>query len=122
MMAEQRVYPRIDSDWPLFLERQSTRIRIGEVKDISLSGLHLLFTEGFELKEDRTLVTVKLVNTQLTPSELIISGLREWQEVKKNEVRIGLILSDMDRETKSKLLRFLSRSDKLHVEAILLES
>jgi hypothetical protein len=122
MTAEQRVYPRIDSEWPLFLEREKERRRIGQVKDISLSGVHLLFTEGFHLKEDRTVVTVKLVNTQITPSELVISGLREWKEVGKDDVHIGLVLSDMDKETKSKLVRFLSRSDKLHVEAILLET
>ena len=122
MTAEQRVYPRIDSEWPLFLERENARTRIGRVKDISLSGVHLLFTEGFQLKEDRTVLTVKLVNTRITPSELTISGLREWKEVKQNEVQIGLVLNTLDKEARSKLIRFLSRSDRLHVEAILLET
>ena len=122
MTAENRVYPRIDSEWPLFLERDEARKKIGQVMNISLSGVHLLFTEGYALDEDRNVVTLKLVNTQITPSELIISGLREWKKVRENEVQLGLVLNDMDKETKSKLLRFLSRSDKLHVEAILLET
>ena len=122
MTAENRVYPRIDSEWPLFLERDEARKKIGQVMNISLSGAHLLFTEGYALDEDRNVVTLKLVNTQITPSELIISGLREWKKVRENEVQLGLVLKDMDKETKSKLLRFLSRSDKLHVEAILLET
>ncbi|MGA2764391.1 MAG: hypothetical protein ABSG17_13610 [Spirochaetia bacterium] len=122
MTAENRVYPRIDSEWPLFLERDEARKKIGQVMNISLSGAHLLFTEGYALDEDRNVVTLKLVNTQITPSELIISGLREWKKVRENEVQLGLVLKGMDKETKSKLLRFLSRSDKLHVEAILLET
>ena len=122
MTEEKRVFPRIDSEWPLFLERAGARRQIGRVKNISLSGAHLLFTEGYQLNENRNVVTLKLVNTQLTPSELIISGLREWKEAEKNEVQLGLILGDMEKETRSRLLRFLSRSDKLHVEAILLET
>jgi len=122
MRLEKRVYPRIDSEWPLFLERGEARQKIGQVINISLSGVYLVFTEGYSLKEDRTLVTLKLVNTQLSPSELIISGLREWKKVRENEVQVGLVLKEMDKETKSKLIRFLSRSDKLHIEAILLET
>jgi c-di-GMP-binding flagellar brake protein YcgR len=121
MTEDKRVYPRIDSEWPLFLEKEGTRRQIGQVKDISLTGVHLLFTEGYVLNEDRAVVTLKLVNTQMAPSELIISGLKEWKDPSKNEVQVGLILSDMEKMTRSKLVRFLSRSDKLHVEAILLE-
>ncbi len=122
MTEEKRVYPRIDSEWPLFLESEGVRKQIGRVKNISLSGAHLLFTEGFMLHEDRTVVTLKLVNSRITPSELIISGLREWKGAGKNEVQLGLMLNEVDKVTRSQLVRFLSRSDKLHVEAILLET
>ncbi len=122
MTMEHRVYPRIDSEWPLFLERGDARTRIGQVKDISLSGVHLMFTESYRLNEEHSVVTVKLINARIMPSALTISGLREWKEVTQNEVQIGIVLNDLDRETRSKLVRFLSRSDKLHVEAILLEN
>ncbi|MGD0727539.1 MAG: hypothetical protein ABSB63_18470 [Spirochaetia bacterium] len=92
------------------------------MRNISLSGAHLLFTEGYVLNEDRAVVTLKLVNTQIDPAELIISGLREWKEAGKDEVQVGLILNEMEKVTRSQLVRFLSRSDKLHVEAILLET
>ncbi len=122
MTEDKRVYPRIDSEWPLFLERGGARRQIGRVRNISLSGAHLLFTEGYVLNEDRAVVTLKLVNTQIDPAELIISGLREWKEAGKDEVQVGLILNEMEKATRSQLVRFLSRSDKLHVEAILLET
>jgi hypothetical protein len=122
MTEDKRVYPRIDSEWPLFLERGGARRQIGRVRNISLSGAHLLFTEGYVLNEDRAVVTLKLVNTQIDPAELIISGLREWKEAGKDEVQVGLILNEMEKVTRSQLVRFLSRSDKLHVEAILLET
>ena len=122
MTEDKRVYPRIDSEWPLFLERGGARRQIGRVRNISLSGAHLLFTEGYVLNEDRAVVTLKLVNTQIDPAELIISGLKEWKEAGKDEVQVGLILNEMEKVTRSQLVRFLSRSDKLHVEAILLET
>lgn len=122
MTEDKRVYPRIDSEWPLFLERGGARRQIGRVRNISLSGAHLLFTEGYVLNEDRAVVTLKLVNTQIDPAELIISGLREWKEAGKDEVQVGLILNEMEKAARSQLVRFLSRSDKLHVEAILLET
>jgi hypothetical protein len=122
MTEDKRVYPRIDSEWPLFLEREGARKQIGRVKNISLSGAHLLFTEGYVLNEDRAVVTLKLVNTQIDPAELIISGLKEWKEAGKDEVQVGLILNEMEKVARSQLVRFLSRSDKLHVEAILLET
>ena len=34
MTAENRVYPRIDSEWPLFLERDEARKKIGQVMNI----------------------------------------------------------------------------------------
>jgi len=122
MTEDKRVYPRIDSEWPLFLEREGARRQIGRVKNISLSGVHLLFTEGYVLNEDRAVVTLKLVNTQIDPAELIISGLKEWKEAGKDEVQVGLILNEMEKAARSQIVRFLSRSDKLHVEAILLET
>ena len=42
MTEDKRVYPRIDSEWPLFLEREGARRQIGRVKNISLSGAHLI--------------------------------------------------------------------------------
>ena len=123
MTAENRVYPRIDSEWPLFLEKDEARKKIGQVMNISLSGAHLLFTEGYALNEDRNVVTLKLVNTQTHPFGIDHLRAKRMEEgAGKRGCSLDWSSNDMDKETKSKLLRFLSRSDKLHVEAILLET
>jgi len=107
-MSENRVYPRIESDWKLYLESPEGKREIGYVKDISLSGASLQFVKEYGLEPGKHRFTLKLTNRQLEPSELIISVL-------------GITLDRLDREKRSRFVRFLSRSDKLQAEAILLE-
>ena len=120
-MSENRVYPRIQSDWKLYLESREGKREIGYVKDISLSGASLHFTTEYGLEPGKHRFTVKLTNSQLEPTELTISGLKEWERREKNEVFLGITLDRLDREKRSVFVRFLSRSDKLHAEAFLLE-
>lgn len=119
-MDNRRVYPRIQSDWKLLLETDEGTKEIGYVTDISLSGASLRFTSEYELDEERHRFTLTLRNRQLEPDELVISGLKEWEKPGKNEVFLGIALDGLDREKRSAFVRFLSRSDKLEAEAILL--
>jgi hypothetical protein len=120
-MSENRVYPRIQSDWKLYLESAEGKREVGYVKDISLGGASLHFTTEYGLEPGKHRFTLKLTNSQLEPSELTISGLKEWERREKNEVFLGITLDRLDREKRSSFVRFLSRSDKLQAEAILLE-
>lgn len=120
-MSENRVYPRIQSDWKLFLESSKGKREIGYVKDISLSGASLQFVKEYGLEPGKHRFTLKLTNSQLEPAELIISGLKEWERREKNEVFLGIAIDRLGRDKRSIFVRFLSRSDKLHAEAILLE-
>jgi len=120
-MSENRVYPRIQSDWKMYLESPEGKREIGYVKDISLSGASLQFVKEYGLESGKHRFTLKLTNRQLKPSELIISGLKEWERTEQNEVFLGIALDRLDREKRSSFVRFLSRSDKLQAEAILLE-
>ena len=120
-MSENRVYPRIESDWKLFLESAGEKREVGYVKDISLTGASLHFVKEHGLEPGKHRFTLKLTNSQLDPSELTISGLKEWERREKNEVFLGIMIDRLDREKRSTFVRFLSRSDKLQAEAILLE-
>ncbi len=120
-MSESRVYPRIESEWKLFLESPEGKREVGYVKDISLSGASLHFVKEYGLKPGKHRFTLKLTNSRLDPSELIISGLKEWERREKNEVFLGIMIERLDREKRANFVRFLSRSDKLQAEAILLE-
>jgi hypothetical protein len=120
-MGENRVYPRIESDWKLYLETSKGKREVGYVKDISLSGASLHFVKEYGLEPGKHRFTLKLTNSQLDPSELIISGLKEWERREKNEVFLGIAIDRLEREQRSNFVRFLSRSDRLQAEAILLE-
>lgn len=120
-MSESRVYPRIESDWKLFLESPEGKREVGYVKDISLTGASLHFVKEHGLEPGKHRFTLKLTNSQLDPSELIISGLKEWERRENNEVFLGIMIERLDREKRTNFVRFLSRSDKLQAEAILLE-
>ena len=120
-MSESRVYPRIQSDWKLYLESPEGKREIGYVKDISLTGASLQFVKEYGLEPGKHRFTLKLTNSQLEPTELIISGLKEWERREQNEIFLGIAIDRLDREKRSSFVRFLSRSDKLQAEAILLE-
>ena len=109
-MSEHRVYPRIQSDWKLYLESGEGKREVGYVKDISLSGASLHFTTECGLEPGKHRFTLKLTNSQLEPAELIISGLKEWERREENEVFLGIALDRLDREKRSGFVRFLSRS------------
>lgn len=121
-MSEKRIYPRIDSDWPLFFITDDGQKQIGYVKNISLSGASLVFTKEYSLIPEKHNFTLRLRNPQLEPSELSIAGLKKWTKIEKNVVYLGLVLEELEKGKKSAFVRFLSRSDKLHVEAILIEN
>jgi len=120
-MSENRVYPRIQSDWKLYLESPKGKREVGYVKDISLTGASLQFVKEHGLEPGKHRFTLKLTNSQLEPTELIISGLKEWERREQNEIFLGIAIDRLDREKRSSFVRFLSRSDKLQAEAILLE-
>jgi hypothetical protein len=121
MKKEKRAYPRIQSDWRLFLAVGGLQKPIGYVKDISLTGALLFFTEEYELDPDKHRFTLKFKNPQLDPSELVISGLKEWEKREKNEIFLGITLEKLEKEKRTVFIHFLSRSDKLQAQAFLLE-
>jgi hypothetical protein len=120
-MDRKRVFPRIDSDWPLYLQTLEGQKRIGQVINISLTGALLHFNKDYKLVKDKNLFHLKLYNKHIDPPELTLDGLREWSKVEGKEQTLALSIENLGREQRSNFVRFLSRSDKLEVEAILME-
>ncbi len=117
--GEKRGYPRIRSHWSLYLERPEGKRNIGYVKDISLSGVSLCFQGQSRLDPARERFALKLKNSRLCPSELIISGRKRW--AREEELCLGISIGRLERKERSCFVRFLSRSDSLEAEATLLE-
>jgi hypothetical protein len=120
-MEERRVYPRIDSDWALYLGNTEKHRKIGHVKNISLSGVLIFFSEDYTLDPDRHRFSLILRNAHIKPSELTITGLKEWTHTGKTEIMLGLVLDALEKDKRSDFVRFLSRSDRLEVQAFLVE-
>ncbi len=119
-MIERRVFPRIETDWPLFVITDDGQKQVGHVNNISMSGALLIFSKIYDLDPEKHTFTLKLKNQHLDPSELALKGLKKWTRVKKNEIILSLSFEKVHRENKTQFTHFLSRSDKLHVEAMLL--
>lgn len=118
-MQDKRLFPRIESDWPLFLVTDGGKKQIGYVKNISLSGAVLFFFKEHDLYPDKNNFLLKLRNPQMSPEELTLEGLREWTSMEGDEATLALSLEEVKGEKRKNFVRFLSRSDKLHVEAFL---
>jgi hypothetical protein len=121
-MDKKRVYPRIDSDWPLYLKTDEGQKIIGQVNNISLSGALLHFNKDYELEKDKNLFILKLYNRHMEPPELILEGLKEWTKTENNEVSLALAIEKLQGDERTNFIRFLSRSEKLEVEAFLVEN
>jgi len=121
-MAEERIYPRVKSEWKLLLTTDGENKQIGYVIDISLTGVLLFLYEDYKIELGKHRFTLKLENKQLSPSELTISGLKEWNKKGKNAFFLAIKLDKLDKVKRTAFIHFLSRSDKLHVQVFLLEN
>ncbi len=119
-MIERRIYPRIETDWPLFVLTDDGQKQVGHVNNISMSGALLIFSEIYDLDPEKHTFTLKLKNQQLDLSEIALKGLKNWTRVKKNEIILSLSLEKVNRDKRTQFTKLLSRSDKLHVESMLL--
>ena len=118
-MKDRRLFPRIESDWPLFFITGEQKKQIGYVRNISLTGAELFFFKEQDLDPDKTNFILKLRNPQMTPEDLTLEGLREWSQTEEEEATLSLSLEEVKGEKRKNFVRYLSRSDKLHVEAFL---
>ncbi|HEB32972.1 MAG TPA: hypothetical protein ENI15_19175 [Spirochaetes bacterium] len=121
-MIERRIFPRIETDWPLIVITDDGQKQVGHVNNISMSGALLIFSKIYDLDPEKHTFTIRLKNQHLDPSELALKGLKKWTTVKKNEIILSISFEKVHREKKTQFTHFLSRSDKLHVEAMLLIS
>ncbi len=120
---ERRVYPRVESEWKLFLETESGETEeIGYVQDISLSGVSLKLSRAHAVETKRHRLMIRLRNPRLNPPEEVVRGLKEWEFRTGHEAFVGISLEKLTPEVRRNIVRFLSRSDRLQVEAFLSES
>jgi hypothetical protein len=119
-MKENRIFPRIESDWRMLLATDGHHKPTGCVKNISLSGALLSFSEKHELERKKNRFTLKLINRQLRHPELVISGLKQWEKREKYKVFLGLAIDKLEKEQRASLIQFLSRSNKFQVQVFVL--
>lgn len=120
---ERRVYPRVESEWKLFLETKSGETEeIGYVQNISLSGVSLKLARAHAVQTEQHRLMIRLRNPRLNPPEELIRGLKEWEFRTKDEAFVGISPEKLTPQARRNVVRFLSRSDRLQVEAFLVKS
>jgi hypothetical protein len=115
---ERRVYPRIETEWPLYMDTGEGQQQVGHVANISLSGALLRFDEGYKLDPETHSVTLTLRNDALNLPELSLSGLRTWSDIAEDSVNLAILVEELDSDRRNAYVRYLSRSDRLQVTAI----
>ena len=119
-MEERRKHERTHIEWPVFLRSDHKRKQIGDVDDISLSGLKITFSEDIKPKE--TIGTFDLYLCRIDhPEDLLnISGKAVWSNGGMTSLIIGLEIDAMSDSEKSILNDFISHQDELSLEMDLL--
>ena len=122
-MKERRYYPRIITEWPFFIDNDENQNRVGDVYNVSLSGIGFSFLNDVPavFYEDYVddLYVLRLRNKSLISNELLISGEKKWLKTEEGKLISGFTIGRLDYETKRALVRFLSRNGHNNVSVIL---
>ena len=117
-MEDKRVYPRIGSQWPIYVVRDHQRKQVGRILNISLTGI-CIELEGSDVDSTDYSTTITLKNESVWPPELVVHGTRRWKSAEEGTIVIGLELDDIESDTREALIHYLSRNDALSVDCLL---
>ncbi len=114
-MENRRQYPRHDLDWPILLRQDSGTRRIGELINISLSGLLMTLNEpvppeaagNFELFVCRPRHSAEMLE---------IHGQTVWMEAGTEDFTWALELVDLQPGDRQTLADFIAEPEQLAIE------
>ena len=113
---ERRKEPRYKTDWPVFLRTDNETKQIGDVADISLSGIKLTLTEPVDDGKEAGTYDLYLYRKE-RPQELInITGRAVWSKTGENSIIMGLELENLDPEIKEQLKECIKSGEGLNVQ------
>lgn len=114
-MNNRRIYPRINTQWPvIFFNRVKEEI-IGYVNNVSLNGMNFSLKKKNLEDFDNYSILIKIRNPSINPSELEIKGFKKWSMNKNGSIDLGIELNSFTRENKSTFIKYLNRKEELNI-------
>ncbi len=114
-MDNRRSHPRHKLDWPILLRSDGTTRRIGELVNISLSGLHMNLEEPVPPSAAGTFQLFLCHPTQ-SADMLEIHGQTVWMKSDGEDNNWGLELVDLNENERATLSRFIGDPEDLAIE------
>ncbi len=110
---ERRNEPRHEAEWPVFLRSGKNTTQIGDVADISLSGIRVVLNDSIEIDNAAGTYDLYLCSAE-SPNDLMnISGRAVWHTETDHSLAIGLELEHFDRRTRDMLKDYIEHQDAL---------
>ena len=113
---ERRGDPRHETDWPVYLRTNNGKTRIGEVADISLSGIRVVLNESVEIKNIEGTYDLYLCSLQSPMDLMNISGHAVWSSENDHLISIGLELKNSSEQVRKMLAGYIEHQDTLALQ------
>ena len=115
-MNERRNESRYVTQWPVFLRSNGESKQIGDVADISLSGIKIILSDHVVIAKESGSFDLFLFNTHSPSNLLNITGHTVWHTESDHSLAIGLKLEDFDSSTRTILSDFIMNQEELNVQ------
>ncbi len=113
---ERRKEPRHEADWPVFLRSDNGKKQIGDVADISLSGIKIMLSDTDKISSAARSYDLYLYRTR-SPMDLVnIAGRVVWSAMAGANLTIGLELKNLDADTRKVLKEYIDNKEELTIQ------
>ena len=113
---ERRSEIRHASEWPVYLRSGEGKTRIGEVADISLSGIRVILNDSVEIGSVEGAYDLYICSVQSPMDLMNISGRAVWSEEKDHSLIIGLELANLSGNLRNMLAEYIEHQDSLALQ------
>jgi hypothetical protein len=113
---ERRKEPRHEADWPVYLRTENGKMKIGDVSDISLSGIKINLSKTDKIDSGAKSYDLYLYRTQAPMALVNIGGRVIWSAQSGYLLTIGLELQNLDNDTKNVLKEYINNKEELTIQ------
>ena len=113
---DRRSEPRHESEWPVYLRSGKNKEQIGDVADISLSGLKIILYDAVEFGAEPESYDLYLCRVQNPMDLMNITGRIVWSVRSGKSLILGLELGNLDETSREMLQQYMLHQEDLAVQ------
>ncbi|MBN1646959.1 MAG: PilZ domain-containing protein [Spirochaetales bacterium] len=113
---ERRKELRHEADWPVFLRSDDGKKQIGDVADISLSGIKIMLSDTDKISSAARSYDLYLYRTRFPMDLVNIAGRVVWSAQAGHNLTIGLELKNLDADTRKILKEYIDNKEELTIQ------